>query len=89
MGVVKQLSVISCLLVSSCCVASKIFNDGISTDYLNNVRGVNGIVNEIIFNSAGCCCVKPFLSLCFTFVFRSSARTAAVAPNHGSENRLL
>ena len=33
-----------------CCVASKIFNEGISTDYLNNVRAVHGIVNENIFN---------------------------------------
>ena len=33
-----------------CCVASRIFNESISADYLNNVRAVNGIVNENIFN---------------------------------------
>ena len=33
-----------------CFIASKIFNEGTSTDYLNNVRAVNGIVNENIFN---------------------------------------
>ena len=38
------------LVQCDCCVASKIFNEGISTDYLNNVRAVNGIVNENIFN---------------------------------------
>ena len=33
-----------------CCVASNIFNEGFSTDYLNNVRAVIEIVNENIFN---------------------------------------
>ena len=75
---------------SHCCVASKIFNEGISTDdYLNNVRAVNGIVNENTFISAGYCRVKPFLSLCSTFIFCSSARIAAVTPNHAFLNRLL
>ena len=37
-------------VMSKCCVASKIFNEGVSTDYLNNVRGVNRIANENIFD---------------------------------------
>ena len=46
----KKQFLSSRLMHQSCCVASKIFNEGISTDYLNNVRAVNGIVNENIFN---------------------------------------
>ena len=38
------------ILKVECSVASKILNEGISMNYLNNVRAVNGIVNENIFN---------------------------------------
>ena len=37
---------------SSCCVASKIFNEGISTDYLNNIRVVQGSKRHYIPRSA-------------------------------------
>ena len=59
-----------------CCVASKIFNESISSDYLNNVRAVNGIVNENIFNYAGCCSVKSF----YLFVLRLFLVAVPVPP---------
>ena len=33
--------------------------------------------------------VKPFLRLCFAFIFVAVPEPPAVAPNHGSLNRLL